>query len=44
MLSPNGGSIYEPTHSRLRPWNLTTLMFFFIGRFLGRLLSKQEKR
>lgn len=29
--------IWEPEGTRFRPYNLATLIFFFIGRGLGRL-------
>jgi hypothetical protein len=44
MLPWERGPIYEPEDSRFRPWNLTTLIAFFIGRFFGRLFRKQEKK
>jgi hypothetical protein len=34
------GPIYEPKDSRFRPWTLTTLIAFFIGRFIGRRFRK----
>lgn len=36
------GPIYEPKDSRLRPWNLITLIGFLIGRCLGRLFRNGE--
>jgi len=36
-------SIYEPKDSRFRPWNISTLIAFFIGRFFGRLFRRRRK-
>ena len=43
MLPWYRGPIYEPKHSRLRPWSITTLIAFFIGRFFGRLFGRRER-
>lgn len=40
MLPSYRGPIYEPKDSRFRPWSITTLIAFFIGRFFGRLFRK----
>jgi hypothetical protein len=29
--------IWEPEGSRFRPYSITTLIFFYIGKFFGRL-------
>jgi hypothetical protein len=34
------GPVYEPKDSNFQPWSLTTLIAFFIGKFLGRLFRK----
>ena len=36
------GPIYEPRDSNFRPWNLTTVLGFLLGRMLGRLFRKRE--
>jgi hypothetical protein len=44
MLLPwERGPIYEPKDSRFRPWNLTTLIAFLVGRFFGRLFRSRRK-
>lgn len=35
------GPIYEPKDSNFRPWNLSTLLGFLVGRVLGRLLRRR---
>jgi hypothetical protein len=40
MLLWQRGPIYEPKDSSFRPWNLVTLIGFFIGRIFGRLFRK----
>ena len=32
--------IWEPKGTNFRPYNLSTLISFYIGRFLGRLFRK----
>ena len=32
--------IWEPEHTRFRPYSLGTLISFFVGRFIGRKLDK----
>jgi hypothetical protein len=44
MLPWFRGPIYEPKDSRFRPWSITTLIAFLIGRVFGRLFRKQEQR
>jgi hypothetical protein len=34
------GPIYEPRDSRYRPYSLSTLIAFFIGKVFGRLFRK----
>jgi hypothetical protein len=36
--------IWEPEGTRFRPYNLSTLIFFYIGRFFGRLFAKLSGR
>jgi len=31
--------IWEPQRTRFRPYSITTLIFFYIGRFFGRLFG-----
>jgi hypothetical protein len=38
------GSIYEPKDSSFRPWNLSTLLGFLFGRFLGRMFRRRKNR
>lgn len=38
------GPIYEPKDSNFRPWSLTTLIGFFIGRFFGRLFRGRRTK
>jgi len=38
------GPIYEPEDSRFRSWSITTLIAFLLGRTIGRLFRKREKR
>jgi hypothetical protein len=35
------GPIYEPKDSNFRPWNISTLFAFFIGKFFGRMFRKK---
>ena len=44
MLPWYRGPIYEPKDSRFRPWSITRLIAFFIGRLFGGLFRKQEKK
>jgi hypothetical protein len=32
--------IWEPKGTRFRPYNLATLIFFYIGRFFGSIFKK----
>ena len=43
MLPWYRGPIYEPKDSRFRPWSITTLIAFLIGRLFGRLLRSRRK-
>jgi hypothetical protein len=43
MLPWVTGPIYEPTDSRFRPWSVTTLIAFFVGRFFGRLFRSRRR-
>ena len=43
MLPWNRGPIYEPKDSRFRPWNISTLIAFFVGRSFGRLFRSRRK-
>jgi hypothetical protein len=43
MLPWYRGPIYEPKDSRFRPWNISTLIAFFVGRFIGRLFRSRRK-
>jgi len=38
------GPIYEPKDSNFRPWSLTTLVAFVLGRMLGRWFRKFRKK
>jgi hypothetical protein len=38
------GPIYEPKDSGFRPWNLSTLFGFLIGRFFGRLVRSRRNK
>jgi hypothetical protein len=38
------GPIYEPKDSNFRPWNLSTLLGFLFGRFLGRMFRRKTRR
>lgn len=38
------GPIYEPKDSNFRPWSLTTLFGFLVGRFFGGLLRRERTR
>ena len=37
------GPIYEPKDSRFRPWNISTLLGFLIGRTLGRMFRGRRR-
>lgn len=37
------GPIYEPKDSRFRPWSVTTLVAFLVGRQFGRWLRRFRK-
>lgn len=43
MLPWYRGPNYEPKDSNFRPWNLTTLVGFLVGRFLGRVFRRRRK-
>jgi hypothetical protein len=43
MLPCYRGPIYEPKDSRFRPWSITTLIAFLIGRLFGRLFKSRRK-
>lgn len=43
MLPWYPGPIYEPADSRFRPWNITTLITFLVGRFFGSLFRSRRK-
>ena len=43
MLLWYRGPIYEPKDSRFRPWNVSTLIAFFIGRFFGCVFRSRRK-
>jgi hypothetical protein len=34
--------IWEPEESKFRPYNITTLVVFYIGKFLGRLFRPRR--
>ena len=34
--------IWEPRGTKFRPYNITTLIFFYIGRFFGRLFGRRH--
>lgn len=33
--------IWEPKGTRFRPYSVTTLIFFYVGRFLARLVGRR---
>jgi len=35
------GLIWEPKDSNFRPYSITTLIFFYIGRFFGRSFRRR---
>lgn len=35
------GPIWEPKDSRFRPYSITTLIFFYVGKLFGRLFRKR---
>jgi len=35
------GLIWEPKESQFRPYSITTLIFFYIGKFFGRCFQKR---
>jgi len=35
------GPIWEPKDSRFRPYSITTLIFFYLGKLFGRLFRKR---
>jgi hypothetical protein len=37
------GPIYEPKDSQFRPYSITTLIAFLIGRCFGRVFASREK-
>jgi hypothetical protein len=43
MLPLYRGPFYEPKDSPFRPWSMTTLIAFFLGRLFGRLFSSRRK-
>jgi len=38
---PRQGPIWEPKDSRFRPYIVTTLIFFYLGKLFGRLFRKR---
>lgn len=34
--------IWEPQGTKFRPYSITTLIFFYIGKFFGRLFAWQR--
>jgi hypothetical protein len=36
------GPIWEPKGSSFRPYSITTLIFFYLGKFLGRVFGKRS--
>jgi hypothetical protein len=34
--------IWEPQGTKFRPYSITTLIFFYIGRFFGRLFRRRH--
>lgn len=34
--------IWEPEGTKFRPNNITTLIFFYIGKFFGRLFGRRR--
>jgi hypothetical protein len=43
MLPWYRGPIYDPKDSRFRPWSITTLIAFWIGRPFGRIFRSRRK-
>jgi hypothetical protein len=43
MLPWYRGPIYEPKDSNFRPWSVTSLIAFLIGRSFGRLFRTRRK-
>ena len=37
------GPIYEPKDSNFRPWSVTTLVCFLLGRMIGRCFRRFRK-
>ena len=37
------GPIWEPTDSNFRPNSITALIFFYVGRFFGRLFGRRAR-
>jgi len=35
--------VWEPEGTRFRPYSLSTLIFFYLGRFFGRLFGRRPK-
>lgn len=35
------GPIWEPKDSHFRPYSITTLIFFYLGKLVGRLFRKR---
>jgi hypothetical protein len=44
MLPWYQGPIYEPKDSRFRPWSISTLFAFFVGKLFGRLFRSGRKK
>jgi hypothetical protein len=38
------GPIWEPKDSNFRPYNITTLIFFYLGRCIGRLFRRRPQQ
>lgn len=38
------GPMWEPADSRFRPYSITTLIFFYLGKLFGRLFRNGKER
>jgi hypothetical protein len=35
--------IWEPQGTKFRPYSVSTLLFFYLGKFFGRLFSRRHR-
>lgn len=44
MMPWQRGPIWEPKDSEFRPWSITTLVAFYVGKFFGKLFHRSRTK